>query len=198
MDNGLPYPFGNAAGAAPAAGQQAGAPRRHAYTTAPAQPQFQTGTAPAGKTAPVRMAAHTPPPPPVETSTAAAVPAPAGGFYVSLKSAPDEKAIQKDLTALTEKYKGRARRGADLPPRSRISVKGRHIPRRRRSAWKQARGHGPMHEDQGRRRRQGMLRHQLSRAALLSATHRLSRKRRPRFPGFLLPGEWTVHSRDRV
>jgi hypothetical protein len=102
VDNGLPYPFGNAAGAAPAAGQQAGAPMKGAPMNSPAQPQFQTGTAPAGK----KMVAHTPPPPPVETSTAAAVPAPAGGFYVSLKSAPDEKAIQKDLTALTEKYKG--------------------------------------------------------------------------------------------
>jgi hypothetical protein len=29
----------------------------------------------------------------------------AGGFYVSLKSAPDEKAVQRDLPTLTEKYK---------------------------------------------------------------------------------------------
>jgi hypothetical protein len=40
---------------------------------------------------------------------AAAVPAPRiqpqGGFYVSLKSAPDEKAIQRDLAALTDKYR---------------------------------------------------------------------------------------------
>jgi hypothetical protein len=31
--------------------------------------------------------------------------APASGFYVSLKSAPDEKAIQRDLATLTDKYK---------------------------------------------------------------------------------------------
>lgn len=99
-DNGLPYPFGNAPSVAPAAPQQA-APFR------PAQPQFATETAAAPaptRGAPNRMAARTPPPAPVETSTAAAVPAPAGGFYVSLKSAPDEKAIQKDVPALTQKY----------------------------------------------------------------------------------------------
>ncbi len=37
---------------------------------------------------------------------AAVPPAPAaGGFYVSLKSSPDENAIQRDIPALTEKYK---------------------------------------------------------------------------------------------
>ncbi|MBI4725322.1 MAG: SPOR domain-containing protein [Rhodomicrobium sp.] len=35
---------------------------------------------------------------------AAAAPA-ASGFYVSLRSAPDEKAIQRDLPALSGKYK---------------------------------------------------------------------------------------------
>ena len=105
-DNGLPYPFGNAPSVAPAAQQQA-APFRPAPAAAPMQPQFATATAAAPaptRGAPARMAVHTPPPAPVETSTAAAVPAPAGGFYVSLKSAPDEKAIQKDVPALTQKY----------------------------------------------------------------------------------------------
>ena len=32
------------------------------------------------------------------------MPAAAGGFYVSLKSSIDEKAIQRDLPALTQKY----------------------------------------------------------------------------------------------
>jgi hypothetical protein len=106
VDNGLPYPFGNAA--SQPVGQPA--PMLRPAAAAPAQPQFATSTAappPAAK--PVKTAAHTAPPPapaPVpEPSTASAVPASAGGFYVSLKSAPDEKAIQKDLTALTEKYK---------------------------------------------------------------------------------------------
>jgi hypothetical protein len=101
-DNGLPYPFGNAPSAAPAAQQQAAS-----FRPAPMQPQFATATAAAPaptRGAPARMAAHTPPPAPLETSTAAAVPAPAGSFYVSLKSAPDEKAIQRDVPALTQKY----------------------------------------------------------------------------------------------
>ena len=104
VDNGLPYPFGNAPSQAPAQPAQM-------RPASPAQPQFATATAappPAAK--PVRTAAHTPPAvaapaPAPEPSTASAVPASAGGFYVSLKSAPDEKAIQKDLTALTEKYR---------------------------------------------------------------------------------------------
>ena len=97
VENGLPYPFGNAT-SAPAAQPQS-APRA-APVAAPQQ--FSTATAPAAKPAPVRIASHSAPP--AETA-AAAVPAAAGGFYVSLKSAPDEKAIQKDIPALTDKYK---------------------------------------------------------------------------------------------
>ncbi len=99
VDNGLPYPFGSAAAPAMPPSQPASAPLRQA----PAGPQFSTGTAPAAKAPPIKMAAHTPPPA-AEPSTAAAVPAAAGGFYVSLKSSTDERAIQKDLPALTQKY----------------------------------------------------------------------------------------------
>ncbi len=101
VENGLPYPFGTATAPA-AASQPQPAPFRAAPVSPPAQPQFSTAMAPAAKPAPVRMAAHTPPP---AEPVAAAVPAPAGGFYVSLKSAPDEKAIQKDIPVLTDKYK---------------------------------------------------------------------------------------------
>ncbi len=104
VDSGsLPYPFGN--GPAGASAQPGSAPLRQAPAAAPVQPQFATATAPAPRAAPVRTAAHTPAPAPVEPSAAVAVPAPAGSFYVSLKSAPDEKGIQRDLPALTEKYK---------------------------------------------------------------------------------------------
>ena len=95
VDNGLPYPFGNASAPAAPPSQSAAPPFRPAQ----AGPQF----APAAKAPPIKMVAHTAPPA-AEPSTAAAMPAAAGGFYVSLKSAPDEKAIQKDLPALTQKY----------------------------------------------------------------------------------------------
>ncbi len=101
VENGLPYPFGNATAPAQAAQPQP-APFRTAPASAPAQQQFSTAMAPAPKAAPLRTASRTPPPADVAT---AAVPAPAGGFYVSLKSAPDEKAIQKDIPALADKYK---------------------------------------------------------------------------------------------
>ncbi len=94
VENGLPYPFGNAT--APA---QATQPQPAPFRTAPASPpqqQFSTAMAPA----PVRTASRTRQP-----AEVAAVPAAAGGFYVSLKSAPDEKAIQRDIPALTGKYK---------------------------------------------------------------------------------------------
>ncbi len=86
VDSGnLPYPFGNG----PA-------------TATPAQPQFATRTAPAPATrAQIRTAAHTPD----EPSAAAAVPAPPGSFYVSLRSAPDEEAIERGLPGLARKYK---------------------------------------------------------------------------------------------
>ncbi|MFZ0572274.1 MAG: SPOR domain-containing protein [Rhodomicrobium sp.] len=92
VENGLPYPFGNATAPAPATQAQPGPFMRPAPP--PAQPQFSTAMAPA----PVRTASRTHQP-----AEAAALPA--GGFYVSLKSAPDERAIQRDLPALTEKYK---------------------------------------------------------------------------------------------
>src|SRR5208283_5039729 len=45
-------------------------------------------------------------PPPVEPSSASAVPAATEkGFYVSLQSAQDEKAIQRATATLSEKYK---------------------------------------------------------------------------------------------
>jgi hypothetical protein len=86
--NGLPPPFGNAA---PAPSPQLAAPFRTA--AAPSAPQ---AAAPAPRAAPPsRTASITP----VEAA------APAGGFYVSLKSSTDEKAIQRDLPALTDKYR---------------------------------------------------------------------------------------------
>jgi len=96
VDNGLPYPFGNAT--APAPSQPAAAPVRAAPVSGPSQQQFATATAPAPKAAPVRTASRAP----VQSES---VPAAASGFYVSLKSAPDEKAIQRDLPGLTDKYK---------------------------------------------------------------------------------------------
>ncbi|MGO9484800.1 MAG: hypothetical protein ACLPX9_09500 [Rhodomicrobium sp.] len=100
VDNGLPYPFGNAAAPAPGS-QPAAAPFKAAPLNFPAQPQSAAATAPAaGKAAPIRTASRAP-----AAEPAAAIPAAAGGFYVSLKSAPDERAIQRDIPALTEKYK---------------------------------------------------------------------------------------------
>jgi SPOR domain len=106
VDNGLPYPFGSAPAAA-AAAPPAAAPFRPAAAPPPQQPQQQFATM-AGPAAPpkggaVRMAAR-PAPAAAEPAAAAPAPATASGFYVSLKSAPDEKAIQKDLPALTKKY----------------------------------------------------------------------------------------------
>jgi SPOR domain len=105
VDNGLPYPFGNAP-SQPVA-QPAQLQFRPA-AAAPAQPQFATSMAappPAAK--PVKTAAHTPPAPAPapEPSTASAVPASAGGFFVSLKSGADEKKLQGEIPALTAKYK---------------------------------------------------------------------------------------------
>lgn len=91
VENGLPYPFGNATSAPAAQPAPAAAPQQFATAPAPARP------------APVRIASRTTPA--AETAAVAAAPAHAGGFYVSLKSAPDEKAIQKDIPALTGKYK---------------------------------------------------------------------------------------------
>ncbi len=99
VDSGLPYPFGNGTPPPPQASQPAPAPFRSAALPAPAQQQFSTATAPAPRSASLRSA-------PRQVAPAEPVPAPAaGGYYVSLKSSPDEKAIQRDIPALTEKYK---------------------------------------------------------------------------------------------
>ncbi len=89
----LPPPFGNG----PAVMQPAAAPPPVSpapFRTAAAAPQPQLASAMA---APPRGA-----PKPAAEPVAIA---PAGSFYVSLKSAPDEKAIQRDLPTLTDKYK---------------------------------------------------------------------------------------------
>jgi SPOR domain len=92
----LPPPFGNAAPMQPVASPAPpAAPFRAMPASPPAQPQFATAMATAPRSAPVRQA-----PPPAEPAAA-----PAGSFYVSLKSAPDERAIQRDLPGLTDKYK---------------------------------------------------------------------------------------------
>jgi SPOR domain len=94
----LPPPFGNAMPAQAAPVPAPPAPFRAASgpVPAPAQPQFATAMATAPRSAPVRGA----PPPAAEP-----VSAPVGAFFVSLKSAPDEKAIQRDIAGLTDKYK---------------------------------------------------------------------------------------------
>lgn len=91
----LPPPFGNAL---PVPSAQAAPPAPFRTTSAPAAPvaqPFTTASAPAPRAAPTRIA------------TAAAVEhtPPAAGFYVSLKSAPDEKAIERDIPSLSGKYK---------------------------------------------------------------------------------------------
>lgn len=87
VNNGqLPPPFGNAV-TPPVVVQAQAAPPAARPAPAPAAPAPQ-------------LAAATPPP-----KAAPAQPAPATGFYVSLKSAPDEKALQRELPALTDKYK---------------------------------------------------------------------------------------------
>jgi SPOR domain len=90
----LPPPFGTATQGTLSA-QPAAAPFHTvpvpSSPTAAAAPAQRNATAPAG-----RSASLTPAEP---TAT------PSNGFWVSLKSAPDEKAIQRDLTMLTDKYK---------------------------------------------------------------------------------------------
>jgi hypothetical protein len=102
--NGLPYPFGNAPAAAPTP-QADPAP----FRTASAQPPQQqiSSISPAigpAKGGPIIRAARQAPAAAEPPAAAAPAAATASGFYVSLKSAPDEKAIQKDLPALTKKY----------------------------------------------------------------------------------------------
>jgi SPOR domain len=104
VENGLPYPFGNAQAAAPASPPPAAAPAPFRTASAPPPQQFATAMAAPAPKAPATRAIAKPVPVAVEAPPPAPV-APAGAFYVSLKSAPDEKAIQKDLPALTDKYK---------------------------------------------------------------------------------------------
>jgi hypothetical protein len=97
-NSGLPYPFGNAP-AAPANSQPqpgAGAPFKSAPPAAPAAPQQFSA-----KVAPIRTNARQPAVPAEQPAAGAAGP----GFYVSLKSASDEKAIQRELAGLQDKYK---------------------------------------------------------------------------------------------
>jgi hypothetical protein len=104
--SGLPYPFGNAPASPTGQPAPAAAPPAQFRPAAAPPPQQQVASmmppAPPPVKGQMRTARQTPPP--AEPAPAAA-PAVAGGFYVSLKSAPDEKAIQKDLPALTDKYK---------------------------------------------------------------------------------------------
>jgi hypothetical protein len=94
----LPPPFGNATPtAAPAPAQPSlAAPFRTAPVASSPTPQ---PAAPAPTSRNAQPTSRTASITPVEAAP------PAGGFYVSLKSAPDEKAIQKDLPALTDKYR---------------------------------------------------------------------------------------------
>ncbi len=94
----LPPPFGNAAPQQqPQPQPQMASPFRTAPVASQPAPQMAVA-APVQRNQPpmARSASITPADPSA---------APSGGYYVSLKSAPDEKAIQKDLPALTDKYK---------------------------------------------------------------------------------------------
>ena len=93
----LPPPFGTAAqAAAPAQGPLA-TPFRTVPVASSPTPQL-AAAAPAPRiAAPTARSASITPAEPTATPT--------GNFWVSLKSAPDEKAIQRDLTVLTDKYK---------------------------------------------------------------------------------------------
>ncbi len=98
LNNGqLPPPFDKAS-TPPAAVPPQAAP----FRTAGAVPSNPPPAA-AHRSAPTRVATASAPQPAVALPAAAA-PA-ASGFYVSLRSAPDEKAIQRDLPALSGKYK---------------------------------------------------------------------------------------------
>ncbi len=92
----LPPPFGNGAPSSmtpvppPAPFRPASIP-----PTAPAAPSM--------KAAPIRSAALTASAPPEPAPPVAA--ATGSGYFVSLKSAPDEKAIQRDIPGLSDKFK---------------------------------------------------------------------------------------------
>jgi hypothetical protein len=95
----LPPPFGNAASPPMTAQMPAAAFRPTPVPGAPPAQQFSSAAPAAPRSAPARIASISPA---TEPAAAAAPP----GFYVSLKSAPDEKAIQRDIPSLTDKYKG--------------------------------------------------------------------------------------------
>jgi hypothetical protein len=103
-NNGLPYPFGNAP-AAPTGQPPAPPAFRPAAAPPPQPPQFASMAPAAAPPVKGQMRTARQTPAAVEPPAPAPAPAAAGGFYVSLKSAPDEKAIQKDLPALTDKFK---------------------------------------------------------------------------------------------
>jgi len=95
----LPPPFGTAAQAAAPAQAPLATPFRTVPVASSPAPQL-AAAAPAPRSAvpaPTARSASITPAEPTAT--------PSGGFWVSLKSAPDEKAIQRDLTVLTDKYK---------------------------------------------------------------------------------------------
>ncbi len=98
----LPPPFGNGTQGV-LVPQPAGAPPfRTAPVPSASAPQFAAAApTPAPVLRSVPPATRTASLTPVE----AAAPAGGSGFWVSLKSAPDEKAIQRDLPMLTTKYK---------------------------------------------------------------------------------------------
>ncbi len=94
----LPPPFGPGA---PQAAAPAAAPMATPFQTVPVlssqAPQFAAATTTPRSAPPTARSASLIPAEPTAT--------PSGGFWVSLKSAPDEKAIQRDLAVLTDKYK---------------------------------------------------------------------------------------------
>jgi len=89
----LPPPFGNGPSSFPAT--------QAVPSPAPAVAPFRTGSVPSAPAPVTRSASLVP----AEPATASATPAPAGSFWVSLKSAPDERAIQRDIPILTDKYR---------------------------------------------------------------------------------------------
>ncbi len=103
----LPPPFGSGVPTALPSGQPPAAAFRAApVPVAPPPQQFASITPPAPKSVRQAPAARTAASfTPAADSARATAPAPANGFYVSLKSAPDEKAIQRDLPSLNDKYK---------------------------------------------------------------------------------------------
>ncbi|MBT3071343.1 hypothetical protein KKP04_10760 [Rhodomicrobium sp. Az07] len=102
----LPPPFGNGPPSFPAT--------QAVPSPAPAVAPFRTGAVPTAPAPVTRSASLTP-------STAYATPPPAGSFWVSLKSAPDEKAIQRDIPFLTGKFK---RALGDVPVQAKIADLG--------------------------------------------------------------------------